>query len=63
MLIKKISFFIGKAGRRVYVERDVTQKGSREQTRQSVMMGVGGSKRQFQCDLIIESPINVNLVV
>ena len=42
----KISFFIGKVGGRgICAERDVTQEGSREQTWQSVMVGVRWVKK------------------
>ena len=43
----KISFFTGTGrwGGGVCAERDVTQEGCREQTWQTVMVGVGGSKK------------------
>ena len=47
-LCRKISFFIGKDVGGVYAECDVTQKGSREQTWQSVMVrGKVSQKKQF----------------
>ena len=52
ILNPKISFFIWKEGEGLFVpterdvtQREVTQESSREQTRQSVMVGVGGSKK------------------
>ena len=41
---KKIRFLLGRGGG-VCAELGVTQEGSREQTWQSVMVGVGGSKK------------------
>ena len=56
----KISFLLGKGAGRgdVCAEPDVTQEGSREQTWQRV-----GQKRQFQCDVIIESPLEALLII